>query len=375
MRKPIRVLQVLHILNRGGAEAMVMNLYRKIDRTRIQFDFLVHEQEKGVYEDEITRMGGKIYRIHAFKGYNAISYYGECLIFFKNHPEIKIVHGHLGSCAYFYLKAAKKYGKFVIAHSHSASKIRTFYDLTYKIFSFPTRYVADFFFGCSTLAGLARYGRSVVNSNKYLNFNNAIDTKEYRFNKERRDILRKEFDLSDDQILIGTVGRITLQKNPKRIFSIFLFLIENYKNVECLWVGTGELEAEIRSLIEKYNLQDKIIMTGLRSDIPDIVSAMDCMLFPSLWEGLPVSVIEAQAANLPVVLADTISKETQISDLLSWHSLEEDDSAWAADVMKQAVKYRYHRDRYAADMNLSGYDINNTVKDLMDFYENKLTNL
>ena len=369
MQEPIRVLQVLHILNRGGAEAMIMNLYRKIDRTRIQFDFLVHEPEKGFFEDEISRMGGRIYRFHAFKGYNMISYFRECCQFFLDHPEIKIVHGHLGSGAAFYLKAAKKYGKFTIAHSHSAGKIRTFHDLAYKIFSYPTRYIADQLFGCSTEAGIERYGNSAVRSTKYKNFNNAVDAERFHFDKLSREKLRKELRLSEKQIVIGTVGRITLQKNPYKIFSIFKYLVENYENVKCLWVGTGELENEIKHQILQADLQDKIIMTGVRSDIPNVMFALDCMLFPSLWEGLPVSVIEAQAANLPVVLANTISKETQISDLLSWHNLDESDATWATDVMRLAELYRNHREKYAFDMSVSGYDINETVKWLMDFYE------
>lgn len=369
MREPIRVLQVLHILNRGGAEAMVMNLYRKIDKTRIQFDFLVHEQEKGVFEDEITLLGGKIYRIQAFKGYNVISYYNECKCFFSMHPEIKVVHGHLGSCAAYYLLAAKKFGKFTIAHSHSAAKVRSFYDFIYKIFSYPTRYFADFFFGCSSEAGINRYGKHIVASNKYLNFNNAIDTGRFRFNNEYRDLLRRDLNLHDNQIIIGTVGRITYPKNPHRIFSLFKFLVENNENVRCLWIGGGNMESEIKELIFQNNLQDKIIMLGIRTDIPNIMFALDCMLFPSFWEGLPVSVIEAQAANLPVVLADTISKETQISDLLCWHSLDESDVVWATDVMRLAEKYKDCREKYTFDISSSGYDINETVSWLMDFYQ------
>lgn len=369
MRQPIRVLQVLHMMNRGGAEAMVMNLYRKIDKSRIQFDFLVHEQEKGAYDDEIINMGGRIFRVRAFKGYNIFSYYNECKQFFRSHPEISIVHGHLGSCAAYYLKAAKDSGRFTIAHSHSAATIRNFYDLVYKIFSYPTRYVAEQLFACSTEAGIKRYGKSAVVSRKYMNFNNAIDSVKFRFDNSKRNILRKELELSDKQILIGTVGRVTFPKNPYRIFSIFKYLVENYENVKCLWVGTGEMESEIRKLIEHSDLQDKILMTGVRSDIPNVMSAIDCMLFPSLWEGLPVSVIEAQAANLPVVLADTISRETQISDLLCWHNLDEDDKIWAEDVIKLAKDHFGDREKYSFEMDKTGYDINETVKLLTDFYE------
>lgn len=369
MKRPVRVLQVLHIMNRGGAEAMIMNIYRMIDRTRVQFDFLVHSQDKGGFEDEIVQMGGCIYRVRPFKGYNVLSYYNECKRFFKLHPEIKVVHGHLGSCAAYYLKAAKECGKFTIAHSHSASKIRSAYDLVYNVFSYPTRYVADQLFGCSTEAGIGRYGKRIVKSQKYQNFNNAIDADKFRFNDENRRMLRGELGMSEEQIVIGHVGRVTTAKNPHKIFSVFKYIVEHYDNIICLWVGTGECEDEIKQMITKCELQDKIIMTGVRSDISCVMSVIDCMLFPSIFEGLPVAVVEAQAANLPTVLADTISKETQISDLLCWHNLKENDAVWAVDIVRLAKEYRGHRNEYSFDMVKTGYDINETVRWLMDFYE------
>ncbi|WP_028896073.1 glycosyltransferase [Prevotella sp. HUN102] len=367
--KPIRVLQVLHILNRGGAEAIIMNLYRKLDRTRIQFDFLVHEKEKGLFEDEITQLGGKIYRVQAFKGYNVLSYYQECKHFFAQHPEIKIVHGHLGSSAALYLKAAKVYGKFTIAHSHSAGSIRDFRGFAYAFFSFPTRYVADQLFGCSTEAGIQRYGKTTVKSPKYKNFNNAVDVIKFKFNLEKRNLKRKELGIPEQKIAIGTVGRITEPKNPPRIYSLFKFLVNNYENVICYWIGTGELEDVYQQKIKEDNLQDRIIMTGVRSDIPELMSAFDGMIFPSLWEGLPVSVIEAQMANLPTILADTISKETEISPLLHWHSLNESDEVWAKGIVEHTKAYLNCRENYNFNTSSTGYDINETVKWLMSFYE------
>lgn len=370
--KPIRVLQVLHVLNRGGAEAMVMNLYRRIDRSRIQFDFLVHSQERGLFEDEIELMGGRIFRIVPFKGYNLISYYRNCLAFFRSHPEIPVVHGHLGSCAAYYLKAAKKYGKFTIAHSHSAGNIRSFYDLSYKLFSYPTRWVADQLFGCSTEAGIARYGKNIINGEKYQNFNNAVDTAKFKFNPKQRETTRHEFGIDENTLLIGTVGRVTPPKNPYRIYSIFKEIIKQEPNAVCLWVGTGELEDDIKRLISKDMLTQKIIMAGVRSDIPAIMSALDCMLFPSLWEGLPVSVIESQMANLPCLLSTNISKETQISELLSWSDLKESDQNWAEKAIKLANQHLNNRENYSFTPRNTGYDIEQTVEQLMQFYESHI---
>lgn len=367
--KPLRVLHVLHVLNRGGAEAMVMNLYRHIDRTRVQFDFLVHSQEKGIFEDEVISMGGRIFRVQAFNGYNLISYYKECLRFFKQHPEIRAVHGHLGSCAAYYLHAANKCGKFTIAHSHSAGNIKSFYDLSYKLFSYPTRWIADQLFGCSTEAGLARYGTYAVKSDRYRNFNNAVDTNQFQFSQENRTTFRTEFGINNNTLIIGTVGRVTLQKNPLRIYSIFKEIIRFQPNVKCMWVGTGEMEEQIKDMISRDCLEDKIIMTGVRSDIPAIMSALDCMIFPSLWEGLPVSVIESQMANLPCVLSTNISRETEISDLLSWYNLSEPDYKWAAEAIRLASIHKNIREHYNFVPAESGYDINSTAKSLMQFYE------
>lgn len=369
---PIRVLQVLHVLNRGGAEAMVMNLYRRIDRSRVQFDFLVHSQERGLFEAEIEQMGGRIYRISPFKGYNLIPYYKDCLDFFKSHPEIQVVHGHLGSCAAYYLLAAKKCGKFTIAHSHSAGNIRSFYDLSYKIFSYPTRWIADQLYGCSTEAGIERYGKAAVKGKNYSNFNNAVDTDRFRFDLEQRAVIRNEFGINKNTLLIGTVGRVTPPKNPFRIYSIFKEIVRQASNAVCLWVGTGELEDEIKRLIAKDKLAQKIVMAGVRSDIPAIMSALDCMLFPSLWEGLPVSVIESQMANLPCVLSTNISRETQISGLLSWFSLKKSDQDWAEEAIELANQHFNNRNDYSFTPQNTGYDINKTVEQLMQFYESHI---
>lgn len=366
---PIRVLQVLHVLDRGGAEAMIMNLYRNIDRSRIQFDFLVHSDKRGLYEDEIEALGGRIYRIQSFKGYNLLSYYRECLKFFKAHPEIKIVHGHLGSCAAYYLKAAKAFNIYTIAHSHSASRKITLYNLTYRLFAYPTRWVADKLFGCSTEAGILRYGRRAVNSIRYSNFNNAVDTTLFKFNQNQRDSLRQEFGFNKETLVFGTVGRITMQKNPLRIYSIFKQILSHEPNAVCLWVGTGEMENEIKGLIAQDQLEQKIIMTGVRSDIPAVLSALDCMIFPSLWEGLPVSVVESQMANLPCILSTTISRETEFSDLLLWKDLSDDDREWADDAICMAREYHNSREKYSFSPDKSGYDIVATAKNLTEFYE------
>lgn len=368
-KKTIRVLQVIGVMNRGGAESMVMNLYRAIDRSKVQFDFLVHTKEKGTFDNEIKELGGRIYSITRFTGINSISYYRECSRFFREHPEYKVVHGHIGSCASLYLKAARHNGVYAIAHSHSAlTTINNAHDFFYKLFSYPTRFVANQLFGCSTEAGIARYGKRAVKKENYKNFCNAIDLKKFIYNRSLRKKIRKSFDIEETKIVIVHIGRLTTAKNPTMILSVFKEIVKIDKNAICLWVGTGPEEENYRSKISSLGLSERIIMTGLRSDIPDILLLADCFLFPSLWEGLPVSVIEAQASGLPCVISDTITKEVEVSNLVEWHSLSEAPELWANRCLQLAKENRMIRKSPEQSIIDNGYDIETTSKWLADFY-------
>lgn len=365
---PIRVLQVIGSMNLGGAEAMIMNLYRKMDRDKVQFDFLLQTSDKSVYEEEIESLGGKIYRIKKFKGRDPIRYYRNCCCFFQEHPEISVVHGHIGSSAAIYLSAAKKYGCYTIAHSHNALGIKSLRDFLFFLWSYPTRRIADQLFGCSTEAGIARYGKKAVASERYRNFNNGIDITRFTFSEERRDKIRNEFNIAN-KMVIGTVGRLTTQKNPKKIFEIFRNIVLNAEDVVCLWVGTGEMWDQFHTKVLAEGLSEKIIMTGPRTDVPDILQAFDVFLFPSFWEGLPVSVIEAQAAGLPCILSDSISKEVGVSNLVQWMNINDHSKAWAEKCLSAAkLVEEQGRACPVREIQESGYDINFTSAWLQDLY-------
>lgn len=365
----IRVLEVLGRMDRGGAEAMIMNLYRNMDRNEIQLDFMVHTEDHCQFDDEIRSMGGRLFHVPRFRVFNLFSYKKKWKEFFKNHPEIKVVHGHIGVTAAIYLYEANQAGCFTIAHSHSAGKTRfTVHDIFYSVFSFPTRYVAKQLFGCSTDAGLMRFGKRAVRKGNYRNFPNAIDLQRFTFQLGIRDIKRAELGISKNQLVIVSVGRLTIPKNPKMIFEIFREIVVRDSNAICLWVGIGELEEEYRSKIIRVGLENRIIMTGVRKDITEILQAADCFLFPSLWEGLPVSVIEAQATGLPCVISDTISKEVEISKLIEWHTLNESPSLWADRCLSLASASFNNRFSPTEDIRKAGYDIVETSKWLQQFY-------
>ena len=366
--QPIRVLEVLNRMDRGGAETMIMNLYRKIDRSRVQLDFVVHSQKQGFFDDEIKELGGRIFLFPRFTVLNYFSYKKAWRQFFMAHPEYHVVHGHKGSTAAIYLHEANKAGLFSIAHSHSAGGGITWNGIIYKFFSWPTRFIAKQMFGCSTEAGIARYGKRIIASSNYQNFPNGIDLKKFEFHQEIRQKVRTEFGLAADQILIIHVGRLTEAKNPEMILNVFTEIVRNNLNALCLWVGTGELEAKYRKRIIEGGLQKRILMTGVRTDIPQLLQGADVFLFPSLWEGLPVSVIEAQASGLPCVIADTISKEVQITPLVEWHSLSESPKQWAERCLALAKDSMLERCSPVDAIREAGYDIEKSVKWLEDYY-------
>lgn len=362
---PIRVLHVIGSMNCGGAETLIMNLFRKIDREKVMFDFLVHTSQKGIYDDEIGELGGKIYHIDKFLGKNIFSYYRYVNEFFKTHEEMKIVHGHIGSSASLYLYAAKRNGCVTIAHSHSTgNEKKSLHDMAYSVCSYPTRYIADFFFGCSSEAGRSRFGGRIVCGERYKNFANAIDTERFVFKKEKRAAIRNELGIND-KFVIGTVGRISEAKNPLFTVEVFYEYNKINKNSVLLWVGDGELADYVRNKIKELSIDDRVIMLGQKTNVQDYLMGMDIFLFPSKWEGLPTSVIEAQASGINCLLSTAITKEVEITDLITWMALDNSTKEWANKIDKITPK---KRDGRKEEIIKSGYDINTQARFAQDLY-------
>ena len=368
MDKPVRVLQVIRQMNRGGAEAMIMNLYRHIDRSKVQFDFLVHTEEEGVYDKEIKELGGRFFRVIRFNGRNIKAYSQACRSFFEQHPEIRVVHGHIGSCAAIYLNEAKRAGCFTIAHSPDAVPMDSAKRILFQLYAYPTRFIADWLFGCSTEAGVSRYGKKAVKSSHYSNFYNAIDLEAFSYEKTLRLSCRTEFAFNDSDIVVGTVGRLEDQKNPYYILQIFEKVVAMSERVKCLWVGTGSLEGDIREKGKELINQGKLIMTGLRSDIPSIMNGMDVFILPSLFEGLPVVAVEAQTAGLPCILSDTITKEVDVTRTITWRSIKSSPEEWAETIISVADGAIANRTNGYEASKKAGYDIHETATWLCNFY-------
>lgn len=367
-KEPIRVLHVIGVMNRGGAETMIMNLYRNIDRRKIQFDFVVHTSEKAAFDTEIIELGGRIYHCPKFNVRNFFSYEKWWSNFWQNEgKEYEIVHGHIGSTAAIYLKIAKKYGKYTIAHSHSAGVSHNVKGMLYKIISYNTRNVADYFFACSQEAGLKRFGKKVCSGD--INFrilHNAIDTKLFRFNSEVRDYEREQLRVAKEDFLVGHVGRFTAEKNHTFILDVFKTILDKKKNSLLILVGDGPLRKSIENKARDIGIENRVVFLGVRSDVNALMQAMDVLVFPSLYEGLPLTMIEAQASGLPIVVSDRVSAECICTNkLVTRLSLEDSATKWAEEILNKCDTARAD---YREEIAAAGYDIAPAAEELQRFY-------
>ncbi|GIO19642.1 putative glycosyltransferase EpsF [Oceanobacillus oncorhynchi subsp. incaldanensis] len=368
MRKyPIRILHVFGRLDRGGAETMVMNLYRNIDKTKVQFDFIIHTKDECDYSQEIRDLGGNIYNISRYNGKNHLKYKKEWIEFFEQHREYKVVHAHMRSTASIFIKIAKKYNITTIAHSHNTSSgkgISAFYKnlLQRNLKSLP-----DYKFACSLSAGSWLFGEKAIKKDNFYIVPNSIDMDKFEFNIENRKERRKKLSLDEESIIVGTVGRLTEQKNPFFILQVMKYISNYNKNIKFLWIGTGELHKSINEKINELKLQDNIILLGSTPKVEDYLQAMDIFLLPSLWEGLGIVVIEAQASGLPCIVSENIPQEAIISDLVEQVELSKGFKQWGKEILNIAQGLNEHsRKQNKIDKEL--YDVNKTSKWIENFY-------
>jgi glycosyltransferase involved in cell wall biosynthesis len=369
MGEPIRILHILGSLNRGGAETMIMNLYRNIDRSKIQFDFVVHTANKCDYDDEIREMGGIIHNVPRYIGKNHFKYKKAWYELFESHPEYKIIHGHMRSTAAIYLKIAKKYGLVTIAHSHStASRGNKLEQIFKNILQLPIRYTADYLFACSDEAAQWLFGKNVVNKDNYKVIKNAIDVEKYIFNDYVRKRIRKVLNF-EDKFIVGHVGSFSHPKNHKFLIEIFHQILNHNHNSILLLIGDGELRLKIKRIVAELGLTESVIFTGIRPDIPELLQAMDILVFPSLFEGIPVTLVEAQAAGLKIIAADTITEEVALTDLVRFISLKQPASYWADNVLYYINGYERRNTFY--EICKADYDVEKNSKWLEEFYINE----
>lgn len=363
-----RILHVLNALNVGGTETVIMNLYRRIDRSEFQFDFVVHVPDEGVFEPEIRRLGGRVFRAQKYYMKNYLSYAGWWRAFLRDHPEYRVVHCHQGSCAPVCLREANKAGRVSVAHSHGTrNPDRSPRTLVWELNSWPTRYIAQRFLACSEEAGIDRFGSRVVRSQRFHVMKNGIDVGRFVFNPEARAKVRKGLGIGENALVVGHAGRLSPQKNHEQIFDVFSKVADRRGDAVLMLVGRGERERELRTLAGSLGIVDRVIFAGVHPNVEDYYSAMDVFLFPSHWEGLGMVAVEAQASGLPVVASEAVPTLADVgADLFERLSLDEPAEAWARAILSHVGE---SRDARSADaVRRAGYDVADVARWLQDYY-------
>lgn len=338
MQEPIRIVHNIASLHLGGSQAFVMNMYRNIDRSKVQFDFVVTPETKEGFYDEITNLGGKIFSCPRYKGTNHIQYNKWWDDFFNEHPEYKVIHGHVRSTASIYLKIAKRHGLVTIAHSHSTSNGNGISAILKRIMQLPIRKQADYLFACSDKAGKWLYGEKAITQQNYYMIPNGVDLKRFEFDVNKRNQMRMTLGIKKNMMILGHIGRLSTPKNHKFLLNVFNKYHKINSNSKLLLVGDGELFDCIKEHIDKLNISDAVIMTGSKQNTEDYYQVMDIFVFPSLWEGLPVSVVEAQANGLQCLISDVITHDVDLTDLIQYLPLDEE--LWLGAIVEAHKKKR-----------------------------------
>ena len=364
----MRVLHVIGAMDRGGAETMIMNLYRAIDRTKIQFDFLVHEQRECDYDEEIQDLGGKVFRgLPRFTLLNYSAYHRKCKNFFSQHPEHSIVHGHIGSSAAVYLREAKRCGRVTIAHSHAQKFPVSIPELGFRVLSYPTRFVADWFLACSVEAGLDRFGDVVVEGDHFCVVKNAIDVDAYASNSETYELAKRTIGC-EGVPLVGHVGRFDPVKNHAYLIEVFSEVKRREPAARLVLVGRGPIEQDVRKAVKDAHLESDVIFYGVTDRVADVLKAIDAFVFPSFSEGLSMAVMEAQAAGVPCVLSTGVPELAVVAPFaVERLPLEAGSKAWA-DAVERALSCEFDRAEGASAVRAAGFDIRNTADWLVSYY-------
>ncbi len=358
--EPIRVLHVVSILDAGGMENLIMNIYRMADRSRVQFDFLVHHAAIGLYEEEIRKMGGKVYHFTVMDDKNIFKYISELEHFFRVHREYRIIHGHFSSLAVFYLGAAKRHGcPWRIMHSHRAGFLHTPKGIMKHCLSRLAKENANIRLACSEEAGKYMYG-----ADPFEVIPNGIDPNRFAFRPENRERVRKQLGIRDEY-LIGHIGRFNLQKNHRYLLQIFKEVHRQLPDARLMLLGGGELFEKIKKNAEELGISEYVIFAGVHKDIENYYQAMDVFVLPSLFEGLPVTGIEAQYSGLPCLFSDTITREVQITQGVKFLKIgEENLSLWVNALAEQGAKPEERRVR----LNSTQFDIRSVAKSMENRY-------
>ena len=356
-----RVLCILSCMNAGGAETFLMKIYRQLDRTKYQMDFCVNIFEEGFYDEEITQMGGRIFRIPA-KSDNLKEFKKQLSAIIKSEQYETVLRITSNTMGFLDLKIAKKAGAKICAARSSNSndpagiKARIAHRLGRILYG---KYV-DVKIAPSDLAAIYTFGKKNYLQGKVNILHNGLKLFEYAFNPANRTAIRNEFGISEETSVIGHIGRFQQQKNHEFLIDVFYEYLKSNDNSILMLVGVGDLENQIREKVKELNIENNVIFTGLRQDVPALLSAFDTFVFPSIYEGMPNTVIEAQASGLNCLISDTITKEANITGTVSYISLNMKPGYWANNISLSNVQMRP-----MATEKMKSYDIDEVTDEFI----------
>ena len=368
-----RILQVTYSMDRGGAETYIMNQMRRLDTTKVQYDFFENvydgDTSDNAYDEEIRERGGRIFKGPQYTKHPlAYARFFETLL--KEHPEWRVVHGQfMKAAAPVYLGIAKRNGRYAIAHSHNTKDGSAAKNVAMTAIRYPVRKIADHFFGCSQEAGEYAFGKMIASSSKFEVATNGIDLSLYLPNEERRRRMRHELGFDDGAFVVGHVGRFHPQKNHELLVRAFAVIRRRRPAAKLVLIGMGPLEGAVRQQVRDLGLDDSVIFVGSVNNVPDYLRAMDVFLFPSIYEGLGMVLVEAQAAGLPVVMSREIALRGMnfiCEGNVALRSLSESAEAWAEAVL--AVRAQTPQDECIELVSHAGYDVEQTTERMSDFY-------
>ncbi len=368
-QNPIRIAHIMGKWLGGGVEAVVMNYYRHIDRTKIQFDFICDEDSTNIPYDEIESLGGKVILIPPYQ--KVLTYQKQLKQVLKDGG-YRIVHSHINTLSVFSLFAATRANVPVrIAHSHSTTnkkeKKKNLMKQTLRPFSklFATQYMC-----CSELAGRWLFGNKEYDQGNVYLLNNAIDLDKFKYNEFIRKEVRNELNIADNTLVIGHIGRFVEQKNHDFLIDIFNEVHKKNNNSLLLLVGQGPKMKEVKEKVRKYNLQDNVLFLGQRDDANRLYQAFDTFLLPSLYEGLPVVGVEAQASGLPCLFSKGVTKEAKVLNTTQFVSLDNSAEVWADKTIQFTGFFK--RVDATNEITKNNFNINNEAQKIEIQYTNLL---
>lgn len=361
-QKPVIVAQIMGKWIGGGVESVIMNYYRHLDHTKVQFDFICDEDSTRIPYDEIKKLGGRVFLVPK---YQKLPQYLKALedLFRKN--QYHIVHSNINTLSVFPLYAAKKAGAPIrISHSHSTSNVREWKRNIIKniLRPFSKKYATDYF-ACSELAGRYLFGDKTFDRGEVKIIHNAIDLDKFKFDPEARKKLREELGIDEKTTVIGHVGRFVSQKNHDFLVDVFNEYHTKNPDSKLLLIGTGPFEEKIKAKAEKLNLTDSVLFLGQRNDTNKLYSVMDVFCLPSLYEGLPVVGVEAQAAGLLCLFSNNITPDIRINKSKS-KLLPLELTSWGLN----NVDYSRDPSEQESVFNKSNFNIKNNAKAILNFY-------